>query len=96
MKYLFAGIIVGVFVGILFFMGTPASEIVPEFYSPLASLATAEVTAESKINEPFVVPMDGFTLLVDTSGNAVKKVEQLIFLSYGQNASLKIHMPYKC
>lgn len=75
MRYLFAGIIAGALAGIFFFQGISASEIVPDFYKPLAAADITLNTDNRKIPESFIVPMEGKVLLIDKSGNAVKKVE---------------------
>ena len=75
MRYLFAGIIAGALAGIFFFQGIPASEIAPEFYKPLAAADLTVNSDNRKIPESFVVPMEGKVLLIDKSGNTVKKVE---------------------
>jgi hypothetical protein len=75
MRYLLAGITAGALAGIFFFQGVSASEIVPEFYNSLAA-ADLSINPDSRnTGETFVVTMDGKTLLVDKSGNTVKKVE---------------------
>ncbi len=75
MRYLFAGLIAGALAGIFFFQGVSASEIAPEFYNSLAAMDTMQGADNRKVPESFVVPMDGRVFLVDTNGNAFKKVE---------------------
>ncbi len=75
MRYLFAGILAGALAGIFFFQGVSASEIIPEFYNSLAALEIKANSDNRKLPESFVLPMDGKAFLIDTSGNAVKKVE---------------------
>ncbi len=75
MRYLFAGIIAGALAGMFLFTGIQASEIVPEFYSPLSNIDIAANTGIRSIPDSFIVPMEGKTFLVDSGGNAVKKVE---------------------
>jgi len=75
MRYLFAGLIAGALAGIFFFQGVSASEIAPEFYNPLTALDAVPAADSRKNPESFVVPMDGRVFLIDTAGNAFKKVE---------------------
>lgn len=75
MRYLFAGLIAGALAGVLFFHGTSASEIVPEFYRSLSDVDITLNSDNRTIPESFIVQMDGKVFLVDRSGNAVKKVE---------------------
>jgi len=75
MRYLLAGITAGALAGIFFFQGVSASEIVPEFYNSLAAADLSINSDSRKIQETFVVTMDGRALLIDKTGSTVKKVE---------------------
>lgn len=75
MKYFIGGLIIGVLAGIFSFQGISASEILPEFYHSLPSVASPEVNDGKDLPESFVLPVEGGVVLVDKNGNAVKKVE---------------------
>jgi hypothetical protein len=75
MRYLFIGIILGAMAGIFSFQGVSASEILPEFFQSLSASAVADVSGNQNIPDSFVIPMDGQVLLVDSKGNAVRKVD---------------------
>ena len=75
MRYLFAGIIAGALAGIFLFTGIQASEIAPEFYNTLNDMDITVNSGNRNIPDSFIVPMEGKAFLVDTAGNAVKKVE---------------------
>jgi len=74
MRYFFIGIILGAIAGIFSFQGVSASEILPEFFHSLSVTAGTDVSESKKIPESFVLPVEGHVLLVDSKGEAVKKV----------------------
>jgi hypothetical protein len=74
MRYLFAGLLAGALAGVFFFQGVSASEINPEFYNPLSALENITSPDSRENPDSFIVPMDGRVFLVDTFGNAFRKV----------------------
>ncbi len=75
MRYLFAGLIAGFLAGFFFFQGVSASEIVPEFYSPLPALDMTMNSDNRNVPESFIIPVAEKVFLVNMEGSAVRQVE---------------------